>query len=306
MKNLTLSLLLTTAPLFAGVEAPIMAPPAPDCDSGFSLGLEALYLRPYHSEGAYNEGDFEFGGRGSLGYEFNDCLFVKATYFGYNADVYHDEGDDGPSFTYENEADVEVSYLDLVVGQHFKPSEKLTLSPYVGLRWATFDESGKSTQTSGFQGINLPGQTITTYKDSAEFSGLGVVVGIDGTRSFGGGFSLYGTAKQSVVFGTTDFSSRVDREGGISPVVLVNSDDYSDDRVIFISELGLGVQYAFSFANVAANIRAGVEGQWWAGASGGSDSKAATLKSGKVISSSSSGSGNAGFGGFVVGANFVF
>ncbi len=305
MKNLTLSLLLTTAPLFAGVEAPIMAPPAPDCDSGFSLGLEALYLRAYQSEGDYTEGDYEFGGRGSLGYEFNDCLFVKATYFGYNADVYHNEGSEGP-YSYESEAEVEVSYLDLVVGQHFKPSEKLTLSPYVGLRWATFEEKGKSTETSRETAIILPGQTITTYKDSAEFSGLGVVVGIDGTRSFGSGFSMYGTAKQSVVFGTKDFSYRVDRESGISSDVLLGSDDYSDDRVIFISELGLGVQYAFNFASVAANIRAGVEGQWWAGATGGFSGKAANLKSSKASSSSSSNSGNAGFGGFVVGANFIF
>ncbi len=284
MKNLPLSLLLTTTPVFAGVEAPIMAPPAPDCEAGWTIGLEALYLRPYQSEGDYTEGDFDFGGRGSIGYDFNDCLFVKATYFGYNSTVL-DESFDGDGEDTSIEAEIDVSYLDLVVGEHFKPSEKLKLSPYVGLRWATYEESGH---------IRSVGErSIGTASGSAEFSGLGVVVGIDGVRTLGNGFSLYGTAKQSVVFGTTDFSFRVGVDG-ISPQVVVDSDSFSDDRVIFISELGLGVQYDFNIGSAAANIRAGVEGQWWAGASEGFGQ----LSNGN--------SANAGLGGFVLGGNVKF
>ncbi len=284
MKNLPLSLLLTTTPLFAGVEAPIIAPPVPDCEAGWTIGLEALYLRPYQSEGDYREGDFDFGGRGSVGYDFNDCLFVKATYFGYNSTVL-DESFDGDGEDTSLEAEIDVSYLDLVVGEHFKPSEKLKLSPYVGLRWATYEESGH------IKSVNE--RSITTASGSAEFSGLGVVVGIDGVRTLGGGFSLYGTAKQSVVFGTTDFSFRVNVDG-ISPKVVVDSDSFSDDRVIFISELGLGVQYDFNIGSAAANIRAGVEGQWWAGASGGFG----FFEGGD--------SANAGLGGFVLAGNVKF
>lgn len=283
MKNLTLSLLLTT-PLFAGVEAPIMAPPAPDCEAGWTLGLEALYLRPYQSEGAYDNGDFEFGGRGSIGYDFNDCLFVKATYFGFEAEVSDDDGEDDNSNypLFESDADLKVSYLDLVVGQHFKPSEKLKLSPYVGLRWATFEESTDLTEF-GLRDL------VRDTEISSEFSGLGIVVGIDGVRTLGGGFSLYGTAKQSVVFGTTDHSYSRSFQGTVvgDNALDLDSGDFEDDRVLYITELGLGLQYDFAFASVAANIRAGVEGQWWAGLSN-DDSE------------------NVGLGGFVLGANFTF
>ena len=293
MKNLSVSLLLTT-PLFAGVEAPIMAPPAPDCNAGFTVGLEALYLRAYQSDGNFNEGDYDFGGRGSLGYEFNDCLFIKATYFGYSSTVFSD-GEDSPSSSFHTDADLDVSYIDLVVGQHFKPSEKLTLSPYVGLRYATYElgihAEGRSIRT----GLLL-GETVTTFNESEDFSGLGVVVGIDGTRSLGNGFSLYGTVKQSVVFGTTDFSfSQHTESGSLQQNATVNSSSYSDDSVIFISELGLGAQYEFNIGSVAAKVHAGVEGQWWAGIDGGGSQKM-----------SSGGSSNTGLAGFVLGADFNF
>jgi hypothetical protein len=97
------------------------------------------------------------------------------------------------------------------------------------------------------------------------------------------GFSLYGTAKQSVVFGSRDQSySYTNNELPDSS----NSD--SSDDVLFISELGLGMQYDFSFSNVSSNVRLGVEGQWWAGAGYGE------------------GGDDIGLAGFVVGANFRF
>jgi hypothetical protein len=109
------------------------------------------------------------------------------------------------------------------------------------------------------------------------------VVGIDATRSLANGFSLYGTAKQSVVFGSKDQSNSSTSNGELS-----FSNSSSSDDVLFISELGLGMQYDFSFSNVASNVRLGVEGQWWAGAGYGE------------------GSDDIGLAGFVVGANFRF
>ena len=250
-----------------------MAPPSPDCEAGWTFGLEALYLRPYQSDGEYDNPDFDFGGRASVGYDFNDCLFVKATYFGYSTDItatYNDSAvDEGGS--------LDVSYLDLVVGQHFKPSEKLTLSPFVGLRWAQFDELYE--QTYDHESYD----TVENYGN--DFSGLGIVVGIDATRTLASGFSLYGTAKQSVVFGSNDYTDNGDyefRQGGSENAY---DRDKSDDRVLFISELGLGVQFDFNMGSATGNIRAGVEGQWWSGLSDG-------------------GSENTGLAGFVLGANF--
>ncbi len=279
MKQYTLLLLLSTAPLFAGVSAPAPAPaPCSDCEQGVTLGLEALYMRAYQSEGTYESGDWDFGGRASLGYQFNDCLFTKVTYFGYKSDVYEysdpDNDDDEDQYNYEEDADIEVSYLDWVVGQHFKPSEKFTLSPYVGLRWGTFDENYNESE-------NNDGDTQND-KETAEFSGLGLLIGVDGTRSICNGFSIYGTAKTSILFGNTDYrdSTTYNYQPG-------NSDSYSEDTLAFVSELGLGAQYDFAISNVAATIRLGAEAQYWSGCTDGDTE-------------------DAGLIGFVLGANFRF
>ncbi len=250
-------------------EAPMAPAPQSDCEAGWTLGMEAMALRPFQSEGQYDEDGYDFGGRLSLGYQFNDCLFTKVIFFGYKTDTFDESG----TF-FHDQGDLEVTYLDWVVGQHFKPSDKLTLSPYVGLRWATFEENASEFDDFG-EGTRLE-------KYGNEFSGLGIVVGIDGTRSLGAGFSLYGTAKQSLVFGSSDNIDRVLINGD-----LADDDSDSDDRVVSITELGLGVQYDFGFSGIAANIRGGVEGQWWGGLSD-DDSE------------------NTGLAGFVLGANFRF
>jgi hypothetical protein len=282
MKKYMIPLLLTAAPTFAGEVTPATAPaPQSDCPQGWTVGLEALALKAYAGySGLQNDADYEFGLRGSVGYEFSDCLFVKFTGFGYSADLYDYTLQQGSS-TNGYSQEYNASYFDLVVGQHFTPSDKFSLSPYAGLRWAQaeFENTTSSVTT---QQPPLP-PSINTSESNADFSGLGIVVGIDATRSLANGFSLYGTAKQSVVFGSKDQSNSSTSNGELS-----FSNSSSSDDVLFISELGLGMQYDFSFSNVASNVRLGVEGQWWAGAGYGE------------------GSDDIGLAGFVVGANFRF
>jgi len=280
MKNTITALLLTTAPIFAGEPAPMIAPaPTPDCPQGWTIGLEAMAMKAYpgYTPGGDTDTDYEFAGRASIGYEFGDCMFVRATGFWFNSDLYDTTEIDGP-FTDKYSGDVDMSYYDLVVGQHFTPGDKAVLSPYVGLRYATVD------QTNRYSSTYDTGEGLDRFssRNEADWDGLGIVVGVDGTRSLGDNFSLYGTAKQSVLFGTTDY------DGGGSRQIDRNSDDGSSDDVVFISELGLGVQYDFSFSNVAANVRLGAEGQYWTGGS------------------SYEGDGDIGLAGFVLGANFRF
>lgn len=279
-------LLLSAAPLFAGEPAPMMTPaPAPvagcDCLQGFTFGLEALVLRPYADVSDNEVDDFEFGFRGSLGYEFGDCLFAKLTGFGYSSDIIEGNGSPGFNFAFDEQGEVDVAYVDLVIGQHFCPDDKLKLSPFVGLRWASVSADYRYREFGVLDGVQTFGE-----KYSSDFDGLGIVIGIDATRSLGNSFSIYGTAKQSIVFGEGEFLSYGwnDEDGYFR----TGSDD-SDD-VIFVTELGLGVQYDFAFSNVAANVRAGVEAQWWTGTSGVSQGSGDDL----------------GLAGFVFGANFVF
>ena len=76
-------------------------------------------------------------------------------------------------------------------------------------------------------------------------------------------------------------------------IQLIN-DQYSEDSVASITEVGFGLQYDFVMGATAANVRLGVEGQYWAGLSGG------------FTSESFSDSENVGLAGFLLGANFKF
>jgi len=288
MKKYTLTLLLTAAPLFAGTPAPVAPAPQYNSEQGFTLGLEPMLLRPFVSSGGFDQSNYEFAGRGSLGYQFADGLFVKATYFGYGTDtVDHTDITTGTSgYLDQYSGRMSASYIDLVIGQNFKPTETLKLSPYVGLRWVNYQAGYTDFETSPYPVVS----TTTTrpyYAERDDFEGLGIVLGIDATRALGENFSIYGTAKETVAFGTSKYAYKY----GSSIVTTENS----SDTVVSISELGLGVQYDFCFSNVAANIRLGVEGQWWAGVGGASG-----------VGSGSGGSENVGLAGFVLGANFRF
>jgi len=294
MKKYTLILLLTAAPLFAGTQAPVIASQS-NTEQGWTLGIEPMALRPYTSS-SWDKNDYNFAGRGSLGYQFADGLFVTATYFGYGGDLTDHTASTPPivgppayvGYLDHYNGRMSSSYIDLVIGQNFKPTETLKLSPFVGLRWAMYQDGFTDTET-----IPYPAVTSTTTHPYAsyrhDFEGLGIVIGIDATRALGNNFSIYGTAKETVAFGTSKDSI----------AYIGNPNTYyenSGDTVVSISELGLGVQYDFCFSGVASNIRLGVEGQWWATSSSSTGSS----------SISGSSSSNVGLAGFVLGANFRF
>jgi hypothetical protein len=235
-----------------------------DCAEGWTLGLEALALRPFAGESNGEDG-YDFGGRASLGYQFGDCFFTQVNYFGYSGDTLNQRGlidtTDPISDYFTDNHNLEVNAVDWVFGQHFKPTEKMKLSPYAGLRWTTVNQSYNYSRDSV---VDAPFYSYREHGDAADFSGLGIVVGLDATRSLGNDFSLYGTVKQSVVFGSSDshwHSTTI--EGDADPVVDSSSD--SQDIVMSISELGFGLQYDFALSGAAANIRGGFDGQWWGG-----------------------------------------
>ena len=270
MKKYTLTLLLTAAPLFAGTHASVTSAPQYNTEQGWTLGLEPMAMAPYTSS-SWDKNDYTFAGRGSLGYQFNDGLFVTATYFGYGGDL-TDHTVISPTTFEHYSGRMSASYIDLVLGQNFKPTDTLKLSPFVGLRWATGQQGYTGFLTSPYP-VVAGTTTVPAYATHDDFEGLGIVLGIDATRSLGNSFSIYGTAKQSVVFGNS--------KGAATGFA-----ETSSDTAVSISELGLGVQYDFCFSNVTSNIRLGVEGQWW--------------------SASSNNINDVGLAGFVLGANFRF
>ena len=269
MKNNTLILLLTASPIFAGAPTPVPASQY-NTEQGFTLGIEPMALAPYSSS-SWDKNDYTFAGRGSLGYQFTDGLFVTATYFGYGGDLTDHTAITASQLDHYS-GRMSASYMDLVVGQNFKPTDTLKLSPYVGMRWAVGQQGYTDFSTSPYPVVGGT-TTVPSFASRDDFKGLGIVLGVDATRALGNSFSIYGTAKESVVFGSGKYAT-------------TTSPESSSDTVVSISELGLGLQYDFSFSGITSNIRLGVEGQWWA------------------LSTFSS--SNVGLAGFVMGANFRF
>lgn len=316
MKNYTLLLLLSTAPLFAGVSAPAPMAPAPcaDCEQGWTFGLEVLALKPYQDGGDYRsnfgeyrndisgdvyDGDWTAAYRASLGYEFSNCVFTKITFFGATFDTIdkgfsdsYEDGNYSDNYKHSLSGDMQLSYLDWVIGKHLKASENLTISPFIGLRWATIDQSVTDKYTYNQDDDGTLYSEQDKVKLDSDFSGLGIVAGADVTYAIGSGFSAYGTFKQSVVWGSQDnsyhetYNENDDGYTGNS-----YKDHGSDDQsvAVAITEAGLGLQYNFQFSSVAANIRLGAEAQYWTG-----------------LNDSSDGNNEVTLAGFVLGANFRF
>lgn len=299
MKKLTrvTSVIITAlAATFAGPLRASTSAPAPHassetvgCEPGWTLNLEALSLRAFQGGSSFSDKNYDFGGRAALGYQFDNAWFTKVTYFGYHpgshADTFDAFSDDlNGSARFEERSSLQAAYLDWTVGKKFKPTADLMLSPVLGLRWASFEENFREHVADGMGGIHQ-------HHEQAKFEGLGPVAGLDATRTLGNGFSLYGTAQASVIFGNNDYSrNEVMISGGMgSDAVHVS---HSDQKVVTLSELGLGVQYDFSIYNIMANLRAGLEGQLWTGLDNSH--------------SEMSLSDNNTLAGFVLGANFHF
>ena len=274
-------------PLVAGTSAP--DPQAAFAPAGFTLDLDGLFLRAFQGNSSFTDDGYDFAGRAVLGYQFNDSLFTNVTYFGYHpgsrADTFEGFSDDlGGNALFQERFNLKASYLDWTVGKNFKPTADLSLSPSLGLRWATFDEDFRELVQDDSGGIHQ-------HHEQGAFEGLGLVAGVDGTRALGNGFSLYGTAKASVMFGKSDYSRNelMIMDGMNGERVRVRN---SDDQVVTLTELGIGAQYDFSFSNIAASLRAGVEGQLWSGLDNSHSEM--SLKNTQEIA------------GFVLGAHFRF
>lgn len=195
-------------------KSPIVAEES-DCACPWGFTAQALYLKAHSTQGTFDEDqDEEFGFRLGLSYKCDDDLGYRVRYFEW-------EG--------SNEWYPEMTAIDLEVFDDFQ------LGAWdgqysLGVRYATYEES----------------------MDGADFSGWGPTVGVEMTRELSGPWSLYTSARVSLIFG--------------------DDDENEDDSFIPIFELGGGIQYNFSaFGDCDSYVRLGVEAQNWAEASSNND-----------------------------------
>ncbi|NNC88010.1 MAG: hypothetical protein HKN82_06060 [Akkermansiaceae bacterium] len=219
-------------------------PPAPtsDCDAcnapGFYLNAAALYLNSAASDSDY-DGDWDFGARVGVGFERPDGLFYEIEGFWYEG-----EGDDSsdPFVQYDSE----IYAIDFLIGDNLHCGEAC-LDLAFGLRYASFELTGTRNEPDP----QTPPPGFNGTRTLADFDGWGPTVQLEGTRSLGGPWSLYGELQQSILFGDIKVDEKISRER---------------DALAFVTEIAGGVQYdlAAMMGGVSgAHVRLGGEGQYW-------------------------------------------
>ena len=227
-----------TSGLTAGEPAPVMpAPVVPECgNAGWTVTAAALYLKSYAGSfggiaGGGLDGKFDWGFRGSIGYERPDGLFFRAVGFWYEGktDVKDFDGDRVGSVKPKAYSG------DLLIGDTFCPTANTSLEVSAGLRYGKVEVKGRD---DFFDDLKY------------EFDGWGPTVQLRGRRALTDRIALYADFQQSFLFGERELRGDGDRS--------------KSDTLAAVSELRGGIEFGWGWNRIQnAYLRLGAEGQYW-------------------------------------------
>lgn len=155
---------------------------------------------------------------------------------------------------------LKLNLADFELGREFWNSKYLTLRPHMGLRFAwikqTFDllhqgGSWSAQTTSGTTPTTLVSPTNNEVKLRNKFKGVGLRGGLDSVWHICHGFSLFGNAALSIVYGRFKTSERERNRLALSPFgktpVLESSDSFRSSKGI--ADLAFGANWATMFCD---------------------------------------------------------
>ena len=233
-------------------------PPAPvsNCDAcndpGWYAGASLLYLQSYGdgvggdngSGGSTFDGEWDFGARGTLGFERPDGLFAEINGFWYEGDYDYDSDGGEGSFS----AELTTWYVEALVGDNLHCGESC-LDYSFGLRYGNLEKEEREID-GNFDGA-----------EGYEFEGIGPVVRLDGTRRLSDTISLYAGISQAILFGEAEEK----RSFSFSPTAPPDVNKSDSDQVAFVTELEGGLQFDLNLGGLQnAYVRLGLEAQYWA------------------------------------------
>jgi hypothetical protein len=166
--------------------------------------------------------NWDVGYRIGVGYDFNcDCWDVSAywTHFQTKAKGHSTApttdgtltslwssiditGNANGLSTVDSHWKLRLDYADFVLGREFCISPCVTLRPFIGVRAAWIKQKYNifegARQTSGGEVVLINTSDINLR---SEFDGAGLIAGLDSQWNVGCGFSVYGTASASILYG---------------------------------------------------------------------------------------------------------
>lgn len=266
------------------------------CDTSPSVysGFELIWIRPQMKESFEATRinpiagtntliplnfNFETSPRAWLGFRMNDCVGVRATYWGFdhdgNGQRLVSDGVNLPGATA-----VSVIYPAAIIapapGDVLETQTSLNLQTYDfegttdirlcgldatfggGLRYANTTQHMLATATRGRVPIGM-------LHWSRSFEGVGPTVSGQVNRCLGGGFSAFGNARASLIFGEKTLERTV--VGDVTPQPAAGPPVLSlrgAGDTVAAGEMGLGMRYGVEFENHAEGfIQGSWQGQLW-------------------------------------------
>ena len=257
---------------FAGTMGPVCMPgnvTVPCADAGWSLGVQALYLRPvYDSARTYvsSAGTLrEMNDKWGWGFELDGAYhFRTGNDLGFTWMHYDVDSNAGnfvgavPLFgttTYAMKHANKFDQVNMVFGQHVDFGLLKNARFYGGLQYVNI----RSEQSRAYQltpAAALADLTGISARNDADFYGVGPVIGIDYSYDLSSGFSINANTAMSILAGP----GRNETGFAFAPTGLVPTTTYLITKAIVPGvEAKLGLNYAYIMSEGVLNLSGGYQ-----------------------------------------------
>lgn len=146
-----------------------------------------------------------------------------------------------PSNFYANHAhfhwDADLNIGDIELGRNCFAGQWLSIRPFMGLRGLTIDQDIHVEYTGG---TAVPAGDKDKVRNSNDFWGLGLRMGLDTLWGLGAGWGIYGNGAASLISGSFDVHEKEELEEADQKRLDLKADQ---DSVVAIAELALGIQW---------------------------------------------------------------
>lgn len=282
LKKTTLAVLGLAASGFAvaGTMGPVCTPgnvTVPCEAKRWDLGVQALYLKSvYDADKAYRvtntpvagygelKNDWDWGYRLEGSYHFNTGNDVTLTWMHFKGDhnqdgligIYPISGAFTSSSPYTVYNENQLDQVNLVMGQHVDVGLVKKMRFYGGLQYANIRTSATNYYSTISSLLIAGGVSAVNQFDTADFRGVGPVVGLDYSYDITNALSLTANGAGSILYGTSRFANGF----VFAPSNLVAASKYGSKRAMVPSlEAKLGLNYAYSMAQGVLNLEGGYQ-----------------------------------------------